>query len=321
MTALPVFSNAGMSNNTTCSISDTFSISHRLEDREREYHDIYVYINLASYAIILVFAPVAVAGNALILAAIWKKSFQKKPFHIILSGLAFTDLFTGLTSPLLAVPFFLWYLGKWSVFLKSMSTIGRVITVYLVAFTLLMITLMSVERWLHMSRRSLVTSRRGYITAAMLPLVPIPLVVLSVLNGMKRTLVADEVCIAVYMVCCYLTTSVVYFKVYRIIRQHQQQVQGHQPHQNFGQPAIDFAKYKKSVVTILYILALFSVCFLPMIVWLVVLILMGYNTETWTAYSVSLLLLFLSSSLNPGLYIWRMKDVREGVKKLFCTNG
>ena len=309
-----------MCNNTTCSISDNFSIPRRLEDGKVEYHDIYVYINLASFAIILVFAPVAVAGNALILAAIWKKSFQKTPFHILLSGLAFTDLCTGLTSPLLAVPLLFLYLGKWSVFFNSMSTIGKVITVYLVAFTLLMITIMSVERWLHMSRRSLVTSRRGYITATMLPLVPVPLVVLSTLNDMKRTLVAEEVCIAAYMVCCYLTTSVAYFKVYRIIRQHQQQLQEHQPHQNFGQPAINFAKYKKSVATISYIFVLFTVCFLPMIVWLVVAILMDYNIETMTAYSVSLLLLFLSSSLNPGVYIWRMKDVRDGVKKLFCRN-
>ena len=286
--------------------------------------DIYIYINLASYAIILVFAPEAVAGNALILAAIWKKSFRRTPFHILLSGLAFSDLCTGLTSPLLAVPQFLSLLClfKLSVSLEYMFFIGSAVTVYLVAFTLLMITLMSVERWLHMSRRSLVTSRRGYITAAMLALVPVPLAVVSTLYFIKRTFLQEvNTAIAVFMLCCFLTTSVAYFKVYRIIRQHQQQVQGSQPHQNFGQPAINFAKYKKSVVTISYILALFSFCFLPMIVSLVVFILMDYNTEAYTVHTVSLLLLFLSSSLNPGLYIWRMKDIRDGIKKLFCTNG
>ena len=30
--------------------------------------------------------------------------------------------------------------------------------------------------------------------------------------------------------------------------------------------------------------------------------------------------LFLSSSLNPGLYFWRMNDVRNGVRQLFYTN-
>ena len=312
-----------MSNNTTCSISDNFSIPRRLEDREMEYHDIYVYTNLTFNAIILVFAPVAVAGNALILAAIWKKSFRRTPFHILLTGLALTDLCTGLTSPLVVVPRFLSfvYLGKSSVFLKRMLIIGSAITVYLVAFTLLMITLMSVERWLHMSRRSLVTSRRGVFTAAMLTLVPIPLAVFNTLYVIKGTFLQEvNTAIAVFMLCCYLTTSVAYFKVLRIIRQHQQQVQGHRSHQNFGQPAIDFAKYKKSVVSILYILALFSFCFLPVTVSVLVLVHTDIRAETWTAYSVSLLLLFLSSSLNPGLYVWRMKDVRDGVKKLFRTN-
>ena len=313
-----------MSNNATCSISENFSIPRRLEDREREYQDIYIYTNLASYAIILALAPVAVAGNALILATIWKKSFQKTPFHILLSGLAFTDLCTGLSSPLLAVPqlLSLLCLGKWSVSLKHMFIIGTAILSYLVAFTLLIITFMSVERWLHMSRRSLVTSRRGVFTAATLALVPVPLAVFNTLNVIKGTFVQEvNTAIAVCMLCCYLTTSVAYFKVYRIIRQHQQQVQGNQPHQNFGQPAIDFAKYRKSVVSIAYILALFSFCFLPIIVSLLLLVHTDFSVKIRTAYSVSLLLLFLSSSLNPGLYVSRMKDVRDGVKKLFYTNG
>ncbi len=38
---------------------------------------------------------------------------------------------------------------------------------------------------------------------------------------------------------CYLITSFAYFKVYRIIRHHQQQVQASETSQNFGQPAID----------------------------------------------------------------------------------
>ena len=51
-------------------------------------------------------------------------------------------------------------------------------------------------------------------------------------------------------------TSFAYFKVFRIICHHQQQVQTNVPPQNFGQLAINLAKYKKSVVTILYISSL-----------------------------------------------------------------
>ena len=73
----------------------------------------------------------------------------------------------------------------------------------------------------------------------------------------------------------YLTTFVTYFKVFRIIRQHKQQLQGNQSSQNFGQPAINLAKYKKSVVSILFILALLSICFLPVIFILEVIVRVG----------------------------------------------
>ena len=59
-------------------------------------------ISFATSTIIAVLSPVAVAGNALILAAIWKKTFVRTPFHVFLSGLAFTDLCTGL----IAQPFY-----------------------------------------------------------------------------------------------------------------------------------------------------------------------------------------------------------------------
>ena len=49
-----------------------------------------------SAVIIAILSPVAVSGNALILAAIWKKTFSQTPFHIVLTGLLFIDLCTGL---------------------------------------------------------------------------------------------------------------------------------------------------------------------------------------------------------------------------------
>ena len=51
---------------------------------------------------------------------------------------------------------------------------------------------------------------------------------------------------------CFFNTSFSYFHVLRVIRRHQQQVQANAPSGNFGQPAINLAKYKKSVFTILY---------------------------------------------------------------------
>ena len=61
---------------------------------------------------------------------------------------------------------------------------------------------------------------------------------------------------------CYIIILFAYYKVYKIIRHHQQQIKASEvPTQRFGQNAINMEKYKRSVATRIYILLLFSVCF------------------------------------------------------------
>ena len=125
------------------------------------------------------------------------------------------------------------------------------------------------------------------------------------------------------MLSCYLTTSFAYYKVYRIIRHHQQQVQARVTTQNFGQPVIDLAKFKKSLASMMFVVLLFSFCFIPYIVLSgATLTLVEENSQMEVARAFSVVIVFLSSySLNPGLYLWRMNDVRSGVKQLFCREG
>ncbi|XP_078344962.1 uncharacterized protein LOC144630479 [Oculina patagonica] len=277
----------------------------------------------ANATIIAVLSPVAVAGNALILAAIWKKTFARTPFHILLSGLAFTDLCTGLIAqPFWAAPTLMYVANHDRREHVIINTIGDSCAIYFISMTVLLITLMSVERWLHMSRRSLITSRRGCFTVIILLLIPIPAVVYRVLSNKDKTYERNIYILTMTpLFSCYLTTSFAYFKVYRIIRHHQQQVQANETSQNFGRQAIDLAKYKKSVVSMLHILLLFSLCFVPYIVSAGVFINAPITFETNVALRVSFVLLFLSSSLNPGLYIWRMNDIRNGVKQLVCRDS
>ena len=194
--------------------------------------------------------------------------------------------------------------------------------IYFISITVLLISLVSVERWLHMSRRSLVTSRRGCFTITTLFLIPTPIVVLKALEDThEKYTSAISIFIITLFLSCYLTTSFAYVKVYQIIRHHQQQVQSNETSQNFGQQAINLAKYKKSVASMVYIVLLFSFCFFPYIILSVVNLILGENLELNVADNVSLVFVFLSSSLNPGLYLWRMNDIRSGVKQIFCRSG
>ena len=264
--------------------------------------------------IIAILSPVAVIGNLMILAVIWKKTFAKTPFHILLSGLAFTDLCTGLIAqPLFATVNLMYIVGKdYDSFTVIVDTIGVSSAIYFVAATVLLTTLMSIERWLYMSGRSSVTWHRGCLTVITVLIAPIPTVVLRILandknsygNSMRVTIIAT-------IFACYLTTSFAYFKVYRIIRNHQQQVQANEASQNYAQQTINLAKYKKSVTTMLFIIALLSFFFFSFVVSSSVIVSLDQmGSEIYIADSVSTILVFLG--------LWRMKDIRRGVKQLLC---
>ena len=275
--------------------------------------------------LIAVSSPVAVVGNAFILAAICKKTFLRTPFHILLSGLAISDLCTGLIAQPFIVTVTFIYLKQPKEICDNPKVhlallgIANGSATYLITITVFFITLISIERWLHMYRRSLVTAHHGYFTVTTVLSLPIPLVVVRLFGDVKPETYRSGVytTILTLMLFCFLTTSFAYFKVYQIIRHHQRRVQEHETPQNFGQPAIDLAKYKKSVVSILYILLLFSVCFLPFVVSTGIFVFLGETPEVVVASGVSMVLLFFSSALNPGLYLWRMNDIRNAVKQLF----
>ena len=236
-----------MSNNTTCfplnNISSPCGSTNESKNRIPYAHAAI----LPSTIIIAILSPIAVAGNSLVLAAIWKRSFQRSPFHVLLSGMVVTDLCTGLIAQPFIVATNLLYLTKPTFVIKqpglflAIKTTGDASATYSIAFNLLIITLMSVERWLHMSRRSLVISRRGRFTAVTCFLLPIPAVVFRSMETLKpgtgqRLL---NMTIVLSMFVCFLITFVSYVNVFRLILRHQQQIQ---VTENFGQPAINLAK-------------------------------------------------------------------------------
>ena len=282
-------------------------------------------LTFSTAVVIALLSVPAVTGNALILATIWRRTFLRTSFHSLLSGLAVTDLLTGLISQPLYASFHL--INRKNATVKQdnhevVSVLGKIAgfsTYLFVNITVATMTVMSIERWLHMSRRSLTTSHRRYCAAIVILLFPIPSLVVYILTFRELafwyTLCKITIATSSF---CYLIISFAYFKVYQIIRRHQLQTQATVTSQNFDQPAIDLAKYKKSVATMLYIFLLLSMCFLPFFVSSVLSLLITGEVKE-SSIDLSMVLVFLSSSLNPGLYIWRMRDIRRGLKQLLAS--
>ena len=108
----------------------------------------------------------------------------RTPSYILIAGLAFTDFSTGLiTQPVYVAAKLvrLKILEGWKELNIVMEAVTNGCAVLFNSTSLLMITLMSIERWLHMTRRSLLTERRAYIMIAVMLLLPIPLAIYRVL--------------------------------------------------------------------------------------------------------------------------------------------
>lgn len=291
-------------------------------------------ITFSSAVIVAVMSPLTVAGNVLVLLAIWRNQLLRSPSYFLLGMLSFAYFVSGLIfqpsyaayelttasinqAPSLENSSVLFYIRL------SFGGFGN----YLTTTTILTITLMAIERWLYMTRRSWVTlSRVSKLFVAFL-FVPTPLIVfrsLQILTGSYCHVVNTVIiCLLAF---CFITTTITYFQVLLIIRRHQQQIQANLTSQgNISQPFINLAKYKKSVFTIFFILLLFYLSYFPFVLIVILLLFTDKSLVLIAAYKVSVMLIFVSSMLNPCLYCWRIREIRDGVwlmlKKLLCRNG
>ena len=257
-----------------------------------------------------------------------EENFARTPFHILLSGLVFTDLCTGIVAqPFYSVTFLMCSMNSTMVYdspilLTALRIVGEGSGMYFIAVTVLILTVISVERWLVISHRSFefFTQRRACFTVIALMLAASLIVILRVLENVKigygRSL---RFIFIANILTCYLVMTMANFNVYRSICRHQRQIQDNTTMHNFGRSAITVAKYKKSVTTLVYVVLAFSLCFFPYVISVVIYFGFGNRTsETYSAYKVTIVFVFMSSAINPVLYLWRMNDIRNGVRELFC---
>ena len=120
---------------------------------------------------------------------------------------------------------------------------------------------------------------------------------------------------------CTVTSSFCYIRIYYKLRLSQAQVQDQ------GQPSqvgiqVNRVRYKKTVSTALWVQVLFLACHLPFGLLLGFITITGLNTPfLWFALALTASLMFIYATLNPLLYCWRMRELRQAVKDMikdFC---
>ena len=119
------------------------------------------------------------------------------------------------------------------------------------------------------------------------------------------------------VILCTVISTFCYIKIYLALRRHQAQVQDHchQVEANPGGTTLNMARYRKTVSSAVWVQMTLLACYLPYGIVSAMLVVKGSYTQSLSlASAATFSLLLLNSSLNPLLYCWKMRVVRQAVK-------
>jgi len=122
---------------------------------------------------------------------------------------------------------------------------------------------------------------------------------------------------SVAMILSLVTSIFCYTKIHTKLRHQHFQVQSNhvsrEPTSNNGQMPLNIARYKKTVSSILWVQLALVACYIP---WGILALLFAIGTENGMAWRAGETLMYLNSSLNPNLYCWKIREVRQAVKDI-----
>ena len=264
------------------------------------------------------FSLVAILGNLLIVHALWKASSLPATLKKLLLSLAFSDLGVGLyVQPMLAIliavmldkasngnydfGFLCPYVLTSNVFFAYFLSGASFFTIATIALDrLLAVTL-------HLRYQELVTDKRVYIA----------IIALWFTSGfVSFTLIAissnSYLISAIIQIAGLLVITVAYLRIYKAVRYHQNQIYSQHQIQN-GQ-AMGILREKKSALNTFYIYIITMACYVPTLIADILLIADNSKKPYLLAYYVTAFLICVNSSLNPFVYCWRYREIRNIVK-------
>ena len=268
---------------------------------------------------------ITVCGNAFAIFTISKQPHTRQlPYNILLCCLAFADFTVGISAqPTLAI-YKVMELSKAPFRSYCAARIVQSYFGWLTAgVSLHILCAISVDRYLalrlHMRYAAVVTFTR------VLKLI-VGLWLFTVFLGSVRFFVAAPIWLAavwLILLANIVLILVSYCKVFQIIRRHRRQIQARDQLAEYfhGRSAVEVARHRRSAVTMMYVLGIFISCYLPLFATIFVERIQGYSTGVRIAYDLSTTVVFLSSTLNPFLYCWRIRGIRRKVLETFRRIG
>ena len=254
--------------------------------------------------------------NTLILVALHKETSLHPPSKLLYRNLAITDLCVGIiTQPLLVTYLTSVVNRRWD------SCCYTVLAIFFSGYTLCLVSLLtltaiSVDRLLALllglRYRQVVTLKRTHIAV-------IGLWIMCIVGGASKTfwntLITSWYLHIVTVLCLVITISA-YTNIFLSLRHNQIHVQNHVAQ---GQPSqaipLNIARYRKAVYSALWVQGTLVICYLPYVIVVALKPQRGMSLSIYRAQQFTATLLYSNSSLNPLLYCWKIREVRQAVKE------
>lgn len=263
----------------------------------------------------------ATALNIITLKVLRKTSPLLKPLKTILLSMTFSDLGVGL----LVQPLYIAVLAQCAEHKEMIShtcksAFNNILnSSFIIAVTLfstasfLSIIALTLDRFLaihlHLRYQERVTHKR-VIVAVILTWVYSAFVCVSLL-------ITEKVRIIIYTILELLfviTTSLLYCKIYATVRRHRNQIQVQQVIQaEQNEELTDRARHRKTAVGTFYLYILFLICYVPFFCIHVASVVCIESTVLSNLLYYARTLIFLNSCLNPLIYCWKMRHIRQAV--------
>jgi len=291
-------------------------------------------ISTSLYAVLVasngVSALPAVVVNSLIILTIYKTPALKSvPSMILIANIALSDLVVGLIAqPIFVTWMTLEYNHGDANFLCGVCILFSVFSTLFAGVSLFSMTISSIDRYLalrlHLRYPTIVTSRRLLILCGVCWV--------GVLAGSLSWIPFGYDFYNYGAIACLLTclsaTSICYGVIFTTVRKHKRQIckQGVVSTDNNtdSETVSYFKEFIKSVVTAVFIYGVFICCYMPHLVVSLVIAVIGFNRSSLLGLKISSTIIFINSSINPFVFLYRVTDLREAfrrvVSKLYLKN-
>ncbi|XP_068711894.1 adenosine receptor A2b-like [Montipora foliosa] len=270
--------------------------------------------NIANIVFNAVLCFFAITLNGATIYALRKTPSVPKPLKALLLSLAVSDLGVGI----LGHPLYITRLAlDLQADLTSFPTFYAVyisVSSHFAYASFFGVLSLSLERFLaihlHLRYQELVTYQRVvtavisvWVLSGLIPLIwrQIPIHIAYVL-------------IAIVVVSCFVVSGVLNSKIYATVRRHAHQIHSLQVQPTVNAPNVTNAtRLKKSAFMTIHVYVLFLVCYLPCLCAEGFISLHPDLAILKAVHQYTITLLFLNSSLNPLIYCWKLRGVRQTI--------